>query len=230
MHRDAQGILAIWHNIAGGHCEDTLAWYDREHHAERVGIPGFLSARRYMALEGTPELFIRYETTSPEVLSSTAYLEHVNNPTRWSLRGQMTIENNSRTVCRIARRTGESEGGFVLTAQLGAAPSESVVAAWDQDGTIERLTGRSGILSAELWLADAARSAIPTREKELRGVVDQHASATLVVHATDEKSLREAAAAELAGSRLLQSGEGAEIRLFRLAFSLESVAISDSVV
>ncbi len=56
-------------------------WYDREHLEERVAIPGFLEARRYVAHEGTPKYLSLYSTETFEVLDSPAYRTALANQT-----------------------------------------------------------------------------------------------------------------------------------------------------
>lgn len=218
---NAGGILAIWHDVASEHWQDTIAWYDREHHAERVNIPGFLSARRYVAVDAAPRLFIRYETESVDVLSSDAYLERVNNPTPWSLAGQRTIINNTRTVCHVTARAGRAEGGFALSLRL--TPSEQDVDVkrqlrWDE--LSGKLLERWGLLAVELWSADLDRTTIPSSEKRLRAVPDAVANVVVVVHATEEAPLREAWASDLSPDRLGDQWKKIDAGLYRLAFAL----------
>ena len=79
------GAVAIWHDIAPEGREAFYAWHGREHMPERVGIPGFLRGRRYVALRGAPEFFNLYETRSPAVVSGPDYLARLNAPTPWTL-------------------------------------------------------------------------------------------------------------------------------------------------
>jgi hypothetical protein len=68
--------------------EEFNAWYDEEHLAERLSIPGFRSAQRWVAdvPPGSGKYLATYELDSPAVLSSRAYLERFGNPTPWSRR------------------------------------------------------------------------------------------------------------------------------------------------
>ena len=68
--------------------EEFNAWYDDEHLAERLAIPGFRTARRWVAevAPGQGKYLGTYELDSPEVLRSPAYLERFNNQTPWSRR------------------------------------------------------------------------------------------------------------------------------------------------
>jgi len=68
--------------------EEFNAWYEDEHLPERLAIPGFRSARRWVA-EGRPgegKYLATYELDSPDVLRSPAYLARFENPTPWSRR------------------------------------------------------------------------------------------------------------------------------------------------
>lgn len=68
--------------------EEFNAWYDDEHLAERLAIPGFRSAKRWVAdvPAGQGKYLGTYELDSPAVLQSPAYLARFNNQTPWSRR------------------------------------------------------------------------------------------------------------------------------------------------
>ena len=71
-------------------------WYDREHLPERLAIPGFLSARRWVAdlPPGGGKYLATYELESAAVLESPAYLARFRDaPTPWTQRmlGSCTV-------------------------------------------------------------------------------------------------------------------------------------------
>lgn len=68
--------------------EEFNAWYDTEHLAERLAIPGFRSARRWVmdCPPGRGKYLATYELDSPAVLNSPAYLKYFNNQSPWSRR------------------------------------------------------------------------------------------------------------------------------------------------
>lgn len=68
--------------------EEFNTWYDEEHLAERLAIPGFRSARRWVAdvPPGAGKYLATYELDSPEILKSPAYLQRFENPTPWTKR------------------------------------------------------------------------------------------------------------------------------------------------
>lgn len=63
--------------------EEFNAWYDTEHIPERLAIPGFRSARRWVA---DRTYLATYELDSAKVLQSPAYLARFQNQTPWSRR------------------------------------------------------------------------------------------------------------------------------------------------
>lgn len=241
MAQDLRGVLAIWHDIQPEHVADVLAWYDREHHFERLGIPGFLNVRRYHAITASPLLFIRYETTSPQVLASPAYLERLNAPTAWTRLSQPAFRNNSRTVCVRAARAGQAEGGAVVTVRLaGASAAEPVppdlwtdlvahllLASGGAAGRAPLPTGAprgiAGVVGLELWRACHPASSIPTAEKALRGCDDVHVAAALVVHATDAAAAD--AALDVLKSRLTDVPAKACMGTYALAFSADNSSL-----
>jgi hypothetical protein len=68
--------------------EEFNAWYDTEHLPERLSIPGFLSARRWVAgcKPGEGKYLATYELESPAVLLSPRYLSFFEKPTPWTQR------------------------------------------------------------------------------------------------------------------------------------------------
>jgi hypothetical protein len=68
--------------------EEFNAWYDTEHLAERLSIPGFFTAQRWVAdvEPGEGKYLGTYELASASVLTSKDYLKHFENQTPWSRR------------------------------------------------------------------------------------------------------------------------------------------------
>ena len=53
--------------------EEFKAWYDTEHVPERLGVPGFETATRYVCTAGWPRYLAFYDLASPEVIESPGY-------------------------------------------------------------------------------------------------------------------------------------------------------------
>ena len=83
-----RGLLLTVTEPPPGMEEEFNAWYDEEHLPERLAIPGFRSARRWVG-DGPPgagRYLATYELDCAAVLDSPAYLARLNAPTPWSRR------------------------------------------------------------------------------------------------------------------------------------------------
>jgi hypothetical protein len=85
-------------------------WYDREHLEERVAIPGFLEARRYIAHQARPKYLSLYSTATFEVLDSPAYRAALASQTAWSKANIARFKNMIRAVARITISRGQGRG------------------------------------------------------------------------------------------------------------------------
>ncbi len=68
-----KGLLLVMIEVEPEHEADFNRWYNEEHVPERLSVPGFLNARRFVAIEGAPKYLALYDLESPEVLDSEAY-------------------------------------------------------------------------------------------------------------------------------------------------------------
>src|SRR5919206_91425 len=73
MSLAGKGAVAIWNDITAEGRGIFYAWHGHEHVPERVGIPGFLRGRCYVAIHGSPEYFTLYETDSPQTITGQDY-------------------------------------------------------------------------------------------------------------------------------------------------------------
>lgn len=209
----AQGVLAIWHDIRDGQEPDFESWYKNEHFPERLAVPGFRLGRRYEAVSGTPRYFCCYLVDTPATLGSAAYIERLNNPTpltRSIMRDAFL--NMNRTVCRRVRRFGALCGAFSVTARFDA-PIE-------QDRALSMLgalAGADGIARCEFWAAADPGGAAAT-EEQLRGR-DRKIAACAVV-----ETLRQSDAQRVRDQLTREFGAIAEIGIYRLLCQLASTA------
>lgn len=113
MAAKGKGMLVTFMDIDPGDDEDFNLWFDREHLAHRVSIPGFLEASRYVAQEGSPRYFSTYFTESFDVLTSPAYKEALANQTEWSLRTIPKFKGMGRAIVHVTAASGEGRGGVL---------------------------------------------------------------------------------------------------------------------
>src|SRR3954467_6441820 len=92
---------------------DFNRWYDREHLEERVAIDGFLEARRYVAIEGSPKYLSLYSTEAFDTLDSLAYRAALANPTPWSTSTMARFRHMIRAVARITLSRGNGRGAVL---------------------------------------------------------------------------------------------------------------------
>jgi antibiotic biosynthesis monooxygenase (ABM) superfamily enzyme len=71
------GLLMVWTDIDPEFEAEFNQWYDEEHIARLLQVPGFLNAGRYVAVKGAPKYLAMYELEDHNVLRSTAYLDSV---------------------------------------------------------------------------------------------------------------------------------------------------------
>jgi hypothetical protein len=161
-----RGAITIWQDVRPEAREDFFAWHNGEHIPERVGIPGFLRGRRYGALAGSPEFFTLYETAGPEVHTSAAYFERLNNPTPQTRRVAPMMINNVRSLCRVEWSRGVVHGGLMTTLRFDAEEGNRLLALLTE--RLPRMLEQPGVVGAHLCLADKGASSVKTQEKRSR--------------------------------------------------------------
>lgn len=70
---EAKGFLLVMMEPPPVLEEEFNAWYDTEHVPERLAVPGFESATRYVCVAGWPRYVAHYDLVSPGVIDSPAY-------------------------------------------------------------------------------------------------------------------------------------------------------------
>lgn len=170
MSLAGQGAIAIWNDITAQGRDGFYAWHGSEHMPERVGIPGFLRGRRYVALRGAPEFFTLYEAQSPETLTGQDYAARLNSPTPWTLASIRHFGNVARAICRVAASCGTAQGGLIATWRYDV-PDDRAEAHRRALArrVLPELAGAPGVAGAHLLIADAAASAVETEERRQRG-------------------------------------------------------------
>jgi hypothetical protein len=199
------GILAIFNNVAPGREAEFEEWFQHEHLAERLAVPGFLIGRRHEAVSGEPRYFNFYVTQSAEVLKSAAYLERLDNPTPMTRTVMSEIfKDMIRTVCHRTFRCGAMRGAAVLAVRFGEPPAEAALRA-----TIERLLQDKAVACGEIWQAADPHEFPVSEEERLRGG-DRKIAACLLT-----ETLRVADAETIAGALRIEYPRG-EIGVYRL--------------
>ncbi len=123
------GLLAVWIRVRPRDEDDLNRWYATEHLPERLGVPGFLGARRYLDPVDRTYLAL-YELTDPAVITAPDYQQRFSQPTDWTRRVLASFQWSRRRVYRLAATRGGGVGGCAGALVLDQAGDQ----AGDPDG------------------------------------------------------------------------------------------------
>ena len=224
MSLAGRGAVAIWHDIAPQARSAFYAWHGGEHMPERLGIPGFLRGRRYVALgDSSPEFFNLYETVSRFTITGADYLARLNAPTPWTAATVRHFSNVSRSLCEVAASFGEGQGGLIATLRYTVDDARVTAHRTRMTQTaLPALAAMPGVAGCHLLVADAAASAVETAERKARAEKNLVPGTILLVESWDDvepfeklchaltaaEAFTEAAAAPQLGIYRLQNSRG----------------------
>lgn len=211
MSLAGEGAVAIWHDIAPEGRAEFYAWHGEEHMPERVGIPGFLRGRRYVAIDADLEFFNLYEAQSVEVLKGQDYAARVNAPTPWTFSAVKHFRSVARAICRVSHTSGPAQGGLIATLRYDVP--DNIAAAHKAAllrGLVPDLLATRGVAGVHLLTADAQASGIATAEQKARGVDNAVPRWVLLVEGWGDEAEFVALARDQLAAEALQAlgGEG----------------------
>ena len=153
----AKGLLLAAFDFSTAHEDEFHAWYDHEHLPERLRVPGFLNAERWIDEANPKNHVATYDLEHANVLRSPAYRSVSDNPTPWT-----------RRVTGMARRIMRYEGeqllpgdavapdgaGALLLASMNIGPdAEAEFTNWYNTEHLPQLAAVPGVLSARRYQA-----------------------------------------------------------------------------
>jgi hypothetical protein len=219
----SDAVMVLFYDFEGD-TADHDDWHSYEHFHERLSVPGFLRASRWIATDAEPRCMVIYEVSSLAVATSQAYLDRLNDPTAWTTAIMPRFRGMTRGFCTVAASAG-----------FGLGAAAAVLRFWPAEGTEPALTERISsrtlrAMAACRGLAGAYlfRPAPPppmTREQALRGT-DKPMPWLIVATAYDVAALDRAVDANLAPGAIRDMGVG-EAMLGR--YALHYTADSDEV-
>lgn len=96
---EAGALLLVMIDIDPDYEDDFNRWYNEEHFPERVGLPGFVSARRYLSRDGEgPKYLALYELESEQALHTPEYLALITPPSAWTREVESHFTSRLRAV------------------------------------------------------------------------------------------------------------------------------------
>lgn len=146
-----QGMLTTWVDFDSDGEHEFNEWYNTEHLLERAQVPGFYNARRYIAVNASPKYMALYDTESPDVLTSDAYAEILNNPTPWSQKIMPQFRNFVRCTSSQIFQWGQGWGQIALSLRISIAPEKVDDTAKNLiDGVLNPVTETEGVVGVFL--------------------------------------------------------------------------------
>ena len=73
MAKKGTGLMIVWVDVPPETEDEFNRWYNEEHLAELLAVPGVLSAARYEAVKSGPKHMAVYELESPAVIQTDAF-------------------------------------------------------------------------------------------------------------------------------------------------------------
>ena len=217
-----KGVLAIWNGISQPSEAEFVRWHVTEHIPERVGLPGFLRGRRYVAHDGHPKYFNFYETATAGVLESPAYRDRLNAPTPWTQRVVKEFTDTSRTKCEVAQSVGRGEGGWIEAIQFfGARPDNEFASGAAGDFLVE-INKQDGVVGVHLLRGILDGQAAPTAESRLRGRPDMQCDWILLIEGADLDFIRSLRSTTVSDASLQRKSGSAKVArgIYRLQYGL----------
>ena len=133
------------------------AWLDTEHIPERLQVPGFTNAERWVANDGSTRSLALYDLDDLAVLNSTAY-EAVTGPhlSPWSRRVIGRCERRRfdlELVSRFDKPVQQAANGLLFVAMDVAPEADNDFNDWYDQEHVPRLFSIDGVMSARRYRA-----------------------------------------------------------------------------
>ena len=194
-------------------------WHTHEHLPERLSIPGFLRGTRWVALQGQPRYLVIYEVEQLATLTSSAYLERLNNPSPWTSKMMPHYRGMTRGFCSVAGSFGLGMGHAGLLIRFKpATETASALRNWLLQDLLPPLPSRPGIGSVHLF--EGALTPGMTNEQRLRGA-DAGVDWALLVTGYSQDALASLEQADLGNAQLDKHGAtGILGALYRMDYSI----------
>lgn len=162
-HPNASAFLALWNSISSAQLQPEYeTWHSFEHVPERVGLPGFIEARRYRshADESSaqpPRYFTCYWLASIEALATVQYREVFSHPTHWSARMRTGLRDFFRLPCTLSGAYGQSTATQLATVHFRG---DADLFAAQTSAQLEQLVDQAKVVCAQ-WGTVVASADFP---------------------------------------------------------------------
>lgn len=221
-----QAAVAMWWNMAAEHREEFEHWHSHEHFPERMGIPGFLRGSRWSSVDSAEGFFVLYELEDYETLTSSGYLERLNNPTPWSTKMMPHHRDMVRSQCRLLHSAGGGIGRLALTLRLSPAEGRDAELLSHFSARGAAFVNQPGGVAFHVLRTETPQAA-STKEQQIRGGKDKAADWVVVAVAYAASAL-DALQQEALGEGIERHGAqpGALAGRYQLAYAASAHDLS----
>jgi hypothetical protein len=168
MPLHCKGMLIVFSEVKARDERDFNEWYNREHIDERVNLPGFHRARRYVAVRGSPKYLATYECDTVGDLATPSYLALLANQTAWTQAVMARFTQFHRLTLRVQVDLAHGVGGAVAAVRFVPDPRErKALAAWLQETALPKAIARPGLVGAVAAENDLEVANAPLHDKSM---------------------------------------------------------------
>lgn len=191
-----KGMLIVFSEVKARDERDFNEWYNREHIDERINLPGFHRARRYVAVRGSPKYLATYECDSVGDLATPGYLQLLANQTPWTQAVMAKFTQFRRLTLRTQVDLTHGVGGAVASVRFIPDPRErKPLVAWLQETVLPRVIARPGLLGAFAAETDLEVTNAPLQAKSMDHPKADEAEWVVMLEGADATSVGAAARA-----------------------------------
>jgi hypothetical protein len=189
-----KGMLITLTAVKSRDESDFNEWYNREHIDERVNLPGFHRARRYVAVKASPKYLATYECDSVSDLATPGYLQLLANQTAWSQAVMARFTHFNRLTLRIQIDLTHGVGGAVTCVRfVPDLRKRNALAAWLEGTALPRVIARNGMLGAVAAENDIDIANAPLQDKSMDRPKALDAEWVVLLEGADPKATAAAA-------------------------------------
>jgi hypothetical protein len=211
--------VVMWWNVADQHRTEFHEWHSKEHLPERLSIPGFHRGSRWQR-EGSGDFFVMYELEGYDTLTSSAYLERLNDPTPWSTKMMPLHTGMIRSQSRIVTSHGCGVATYAATIRFSPASGRDAELENHLKASLGTLLERVGVIGAHLVRTETPKAS-ETKEQRIRGG-DAVADWVVVLSGHSRAALEDVCSSSLSPAALVSNGAETEQKsdVFRLVHAV----------
>ena len=168
MPLHGKGMLIVFNEVKARDERDFNEWYNREHIDERVNLPGFRRARRYVAVRGTPKYLATYECDTVGDLARPGYLALLANQTPWTQAVMARFTQFNRMTLRVQVDLTHGIGDAIAAVKFAPDPHKRrALMAWLKETALPKAIARPGVVGAAAGENDPEVANAPLQDKSM---------------------------------------------------------------